>query len=131
MLKIGNLTNNGRTHFVIGGVKPMCIICNGTVAVVKSPSLKIEALRNNAHGPVWRKVPARVCSNKRKVSRLKNDYERLIGRVQTSLQYPTINQFADQFQQRFSQFQRIAAEIDLVYRALSVDPREAGNQQVA
>ena len=64
-------------------------------------------------------------------ARLQNDYERLIGRVQTSLRYPTINQFADQFQQRFSQFQSIAAEIDLVYRALSVDPREACNQQVA
>ena len=49
-------------------VKRMCLICNGTVAVVKSSRVKIEALQNNGHGTVWREVLAKVCSKKRKSS---------------------------------------------------------------
>ena len=40
MLKI----DNGLTHFYVlpmGGVKTMCLICNGTFAVVKSSRVKI------------------------------------------------------------------------------------------
>ena len=57
-------------------------------------------------------------------------YEQQTGRVQ-DFHYPIINQFADQFQQRFSQFQSNAAIIDLVNRPLAVDPQEAWTQQVA
>ena len=46
------------------------------------------------------------------------------------LPYQTINQFADQFQQRFSQFQSIAAIMDLVNKPLTVDPQYVWNQQV-
>ena len=45
--------------------------------------------------------------------------------------YPTINKFADQFQQRFSQFQSIDVIIDLVNMLRTVDPQDAWNQQVA
>ena len=52
----------------MGGVIPMCLICNGMFAVVKSSSVMIEALQNNAHGTVLRELPARVFSNKIKRS---------------------------------------------------------------
>ena len=42
-----------------------------------------------------------------------------------------MNQFADQFQQPFSEFQSIAAILDLVNRLLTVDPQDTWNQQVA
>ena len=64
------------------GVKPMFLIGNGVVAVVKSSSAMIEALQNNAHATVWREIPVRVWRKQIKVARLQNDYERQIGRVQ-------------------------------------------------
>ena len=36
----------------MGWMKPMCLICNGMVAVVKSSSVEIEALQNNVHDTV-------------------------------------------------------------------------------
>ena len=61
-------------------------------------------------------------ARKEKVARVQNDYERQIGMVK-KLPYQTINQFADQFQQRFSQFQSIAAIMDLANKPLIVDPQ--------
>ena len=85
-----------------GGVKPMWLIYNGMVAVVKSSIVKIEALQDNAHDKVWRNVPARVCSKKRKSSAAA-EWLWTTNRQGAELHYPTINHFADQYQQRFSQ----------------------------
>ena len=90
----------------IGGVKPMCLICNGRIAVVKSSSVKIETMHMARFGV---KFPPGSAARKEKVAPLQNVYERQIGRVQnfTTLQFP------DRFRQRFSQFQSIAAIMDL------------------
>ena len=57
------------------------------------------------------KFPPGSAARKEKVARVQNDYERQLGNFTL-----TFNQFADQFQHRCSQFQIIAAIIDLVIR---------------
>ncbi len=97
----------------MGGVKPMCLICNGMAAVVKSSSVMINALQNNAHGTVWCEVLARVCRKKLKSSAAA-EWLWTTNWNGTELHYPTINQFAEYFQQGFSQLHSIATITDLV-----------------
>ena len=62
------------------GMKPMCLICNATVAVVKSSSVKRHYdTTHNVRFDV--KFPPGCGARKEKVERLQNDYERQIGRV--------------------------------------------------
>ena len=92
----------------------MYLICNGTVDVVKSSSVKIKSYKTKHMARFDVKFPPESAARKYKVALLQNDYERQLGRVQNfTSDYPTINQFADQFQQLCSKFQSIAAIIDL------------------
>ena len=116
MLKIGNLKHIDIHIFYVlpvGEVKPMCLICNGTVHGSRSGIIqREEELQNNAHGTIWRDA-ARVCSRKRKGSGAANRLW-LTNRQGTEIPYPTIDLIADRLQQRFSLFQSIASVIDLV-----------------
>ena len=70
----------------VGGMKPMCLICNATVAVVKSSSVKRHyETTHKARFDV--KFPPGCSARKEKVARLQNDYERQTGRVRHF--YPT------------------------------------------
>ena len=84
----------------VGGMKPMCLICNATVAVVKSSSLKRHyETTHKARFDV--KFPPGCSARKEKVSRLQNDYEQCFftevnalhdDLLLTAQQYPMVEQ---------------------------------------
>ena len=71
----------------------MCLICNGTVAVVKSFSVKIEALKKMHMARFDVKFSPGSAARKEKVARVQNDYERQIGMVQN---FPTKQSISSQ-----------------------------------
>ena len=75
------------------------------------------------------KFPPGLRQENKKVTRLQTDYERQISRVQNFTTQKSISSQIS-FSTDFSQFQGIAAMIDIV-KPLTGDPQEAWTQQVA
>ena len=72
----------------VGGMKPMCLTCNATVAVVKSSSVKRHyETTHKARFDV--KFPPGCSARKEKVARLQHDYERQTDWQSMALHYPT------------------------------------------
>ena len=136
----------------VGGMKPMCLICNATADLaflvdmmehMNVLNLKLQG-RGKPVTELWPCVKAFIM----KLDVFKEDV--LTGgdhHFQTLKHFISewedfdpatlqsyadfISQIANEFQKRFSQFQGITAVIDLVNKPLAADPQGAWKQQVA